>query len=106
MNQENLNKIVERSKEIRKRYHQLENEHHGSEWTIEEDALAFLTDAGLVGRLTMSQQNRWPKSNTKEDLEHKLGECIWWLIILADRMNIDIKDAIEIFLTKTEKTLK
>lgn len=54
----------------------------------------------------MSQQNRWPKSNTKEDLEHKLGECIWWLIILADRMNIDIKDAIEIFLTKTEKTLK
>lgn len=106
MNQENLNKIVERSKEIRKRYHQLENKHHGSEWTIEEDALAFLTDAGLVGRLTMSQQNRWPKSNTKEDLEHKLGECIWWLIILADRMNIDIKDAIEIFLTKTEKTLK
>lgn len=51
MNQENLNKIVERSKEIRKRYHQLENEHHGSEWTIEEDALAFLTDAGLSWKI-------------------------------------------------------
>lgn len=106
MNKENLNKIIERAKEIRERYHQLEREHHGSEWTVEEDALAFLTDAGLVGRLTMSQQNRWPKSNTKEELEHKLGECIWWLIILSERMDIDIKEAIEIFLTKTEKILK
>ena len=50
--------IIERSKKIRESYHELERQHHGSEWTIEEDALAFLTDAGLVGRYTMSQQER------------------------------------------------
>jgi hypothetical protein len=33
---------VERSVLIRKLYHQLEKEHHGKEWTVEEDALAFL----------------------------------------------------------------
>lgn len=96
-----------RSKKIREKYHQLEREHHGSEWSIEEDALAFLTDAGLVGRLTMSQQGRWPKAGEGiPELEHKLGECVWWLTVLADRMDIDIKVALEKFLVKTEGLLE
>lgn len=41
------------SKEIRNKYFELEKEIHGSCLSVEEDALAFLTDAGLVGRLTM-----------------------------------------------------
>jgi len=106
MEESDFSSIVDRSKKLREAYHKLEMQHHGSEWTVEEDALAFLTDAGLVGRHTMSQQQRWPANNTKNELEHKLGECIWWLVILADRMNIDIKEATEKFLTKTEKLIK
>lgn len=30
--------------EIRAQYHELEKQIHGSEWTAEEDALAFLTE--------------------------------------------------------------
>lgn len=73
----NFEELKQRSAAIRKRYHELEVAHHGSEWTVEEDALAFLTDAGLVGRHVMSQQGRWPKSNTEEELKHKIGESIW-----------------------------
>jgi hypothetical protein len=103
----NFSKAVERSVEIRKLYHNLELLYHKKEWTVEEDALAFLTDAGLVGRLTMSQQGRWPMNGeTESELEHKLAECIWWLIILAERMNIDISQALEKFLSKTEKHLR
>jgi hypothetical protein len=40
-----LHDITERALKIREKYHMLEKKHHGSEWTIEEDALAFLTDA-------------------------------------------------------------
>nr|WP_092069313.1 MazG-like protein [Dendrosporobacter quercicolus]NSL47429.1 MazG-like protein [Dendrosporobacter quercicolus DSM 1736]SDL89068.1 hypothetical protein SAMN04488502_1011104 [Dendrosporobacter quercicolus] len=103
----NLNEVIERSLQIRKCYHQLEQQYHEKEWTVEEDALAFLTDAGLVGRLTMSQQGRWPTNgDSRSELEHKLGECIWWLIILSDRMNLDINEALENFLSKTEKNLQ
>ncbi len=101
----NFEELKQRSAAIRKRYHELEVAHHGSEWTVEEDALAFLTDAGLVGRHVMSQQGRWPKSNTEEELKHKIGESIWWLTVLAERMNIDIEKATEEFLIKTEKLL-
>lgn len=102
MSKINFEQLKKRSLEIRAAYHELERAHHGSEWTVEEDALAFLTDAGLVGRHTMSQQGRWPKGNTKEELEHKLGESIWWLTVLASRMDLDIEEATDKFLTKTE----
>lgn len=106
VNELNFSDAVSRSKKIRELYHKLELQYHGSEWTIEEDALAFLTDAGLVGRLTMSQQGRSPKGDdTETELSLKIGESIWWLIILADRMGIDPTASIEGFLAKTEKIL-
>lgn len=103
MSENNLDEIIRRSLELRKKYHELELKHHGSEWTVEEDALAYLTDAGLVGRNVMSQQERWPKANSASELEHKLGENIWWLIVLGERSGIDIKEAVNNFLAKTEK---
>lgn len=102
----NFEQLKERSLKIRKRYHELEILHHGTEWTVEEDTLAFLTDAGLVGRQVMSQQGRWPKQNTEEELRYKIGESIWWLTVLAERMNISIEEVTEEFLTKTEKLLE
>ena len=103
MNNGNFDEIIRRSLEIRKKYHELEIMHHGSEWTVEEDALAYLTDAGLVGRNIMSQQQRWPKVGSEAELEHKLGENIWWLFVLAERSGIDIKEAVNKFLDETEK---
>lgn len=102
-----LNQLSERARTIRERYHQLEVLHQGGPWTIEEDALAFLTDAALVGRLTMAQQGRWPKgSEAHAELAHKLGESIWWLAVLADRMNLPLDESVNNFLTKTEKLLE
>lgn len=98
--------IIERSLEIRKKYHELELHHHGTKWSVEEDTLAYLTDAGLIGRNVMSQQERWPKSDSESELKHKLGENIWWLIVIAERSGIDIKDAMNSFLEKTERLLE
>jgi NTP pyrophosphatase (non-canonical NTP hydrolase) len=103
MDKTNLKTIINRSLELRQRYHELERKNHGSEWTVEEDALAFLTDAALVGRLAMAQQERWPmRGSPHDDLEHKLAESVWWLIVLAQRMDIDLPNAMEKFLSKTE----
>ena len=93
------------SKEIRNKYFELEKEIHGSVWSVEEDALAFLSDAGLVGRLTMDNQGRWP-STDKELLPSKIGECVWWLAILAERMDLSFEECVETFLTERLKNLK
>lgn len=102
MDTNNFEEIIKRSLQIRDEYHKLEIKGSGEEWTLEEDALAYLTDAGLVGRNVMSHQKTWLKKDSAEELEHKLAENIWWLIVLADRTGIDMKEALEKFLTKTE----
>lgn len=97
-------KTIERSMQIREAYRQLEETYHSTPWSIEEDALAFLTDAALVGRLAMSRENRWP-SEREEQLPHKIGESFWWLMVLAKRMDIDPQQALEDFLMGKEQQL-
>jgi hypothetical protein len=54
----NFNEAVERSLKIRERYHELELQHHGSEWTIEEDALAFFNRGdGLLVKILIKNWN-------------------------------------------------
>lgn len=101
-----LEDIVNRSLEIRVAYHELEQKHHGSIWTVEEDTLAFLTDVGLVGRLVMSHEGRWPLTgNEKVELKHKLGEVFWWIVVLTHRCSMNFNDAITTFFEIDIKTL-
>ncbi|MFR7418615.1 MazG-like protein [uncultured Megasphaera sp.] len=92
-----LQEVKQQSMEIRKKYHALERQIHQQEWTTEEDALAFLTDAGLVGRHIMAKEGRWP-SDDQAILPAKIGECVWWLAVLSERSGIDFSDAVEDFL--------
>lgn len=99
-----IKEVSQRSAKIRQRYHELELKYHGSKWNTEEDALAFLTDAGIVGRLVMDQQGRWPKTS-EDQLDYKIGECIWWLSTLADQTGLSLEDCISHFLDQREKDL-
>ena len=49
-----LKETISRNLAIRDSYHKLEDSINGKRWTIEEDALGFLTDAALIGRMA------WP----------------------------------------------
>ena len=84
-----IKEVTQRAAKMRQRYHELELQYHGSKWSTEEDALAFLTDAGIVGRLVMDQQGWWPKTSD-DQLDYKIGECIWWLATLADQTGLSL----------------
>ncbi|GGI23431.1 hypothetical protein [Pedobacter mendelii] len=69
---------------------------HGGEWTVKEDALAYLTVATA----------KLAESRFEVELQHKLAGNIWWLIVLAERSGIDIKYAVDKFFTKIDVELK
>lgn len=100
-----LQETAEKTMDIRKIYHELEKEIHGKEWTSEEDALAFLTDAALIGRLVMAKEGRWPSSEGSM-LPSKIGECVWWLAVLAEENGLSFADCVETFLKEKEEFLK
>lgn len=95
---------IDRCKTIRKAYRELEVKHHDKEWSIEEDLLALTNDIGNMNRLIMTKQGRY-YDETPYTLEQKLAENIWWLIELADRLDIDIQKEMETFLTQKEELL-
>lgn len=99
-----LQETAEKSMKVRNIYHRLEKEIHGKEWNTEEDALAFLTDAALVGRLIMAKEGRWPSSE-ESLLPSKIGECLWWLVILAEENGFSFADCVETFLKEKEEFL-
>ncbi|WP_235505523.1 MazG-like protein [Enterococcus sp. RIT-PI-f] len=72
-----MKEVIARSKAIRDRYHQLEIQQNGQSWSAEQDALAFLTDAALVGRFVMDKEASWPTSQTDTSLSYKIGETMW-----------------------------
>lgn len=98
-----IQQLVHDCKEIRDHYHKLENKYHEREWSIEEDALAFLTDAALVGRYTMSKETIWPSSE-ENLLSYKIGESVWWLCILAERQGLNFEECIEEFISSRKES--
>jgi len=101
-----IKELTERSRKIRQQYHQLEIKQDGHPWTPEQDALAFLTDAALVGRLTMAKQGSWPTDSQDASLDYKIAESIWWLAALADSQSIDLEQAMQKFLDSREEHLE
>jgi NTP pyrophosphatase (non-canonical NTP hydrolase) len=54
----------------------------------------------------MSYEERWPIKNTIPDLRHKIAECMWWLIVLAKRAELDPEELFLEFLEKTDKKVR
>lgn len=99
-----MKEIMKRSIAIREAYHKLEEANHGSRWSIEEDLLALSNDIGNLQRLVMTKQGRY-YDETPYRLESKLAENIWWLLELANRLDIDVEAEMEEFLSEKEELL-
>lgn len=99
-----MKEIMKRSIAIREAYHKLEEANHGSRWSMEEDLLALSNDIGNLQRLVMTKQGRY-YDETPYRLESKLAENIWWLLELANRLDIDVEAEMEEFLSEKEELL-
>jgi len=85
-----------RAMHIRALYHQLEERHEGSAWTTKDDMLGLVNDIGALSRLVMAAEGRWiPDGDLTEQTTGKLAECLWWVLVLAQRLEVDIDVAFE-----------
>ncbi|CAN5196797.1 hypothetical protein BH09ACT1_BH09ACT1_11100 [soil metagenome] len=84
----------ERALEIRALYEILEQRINGTTWSLHELMLGFSNDVGMVGRLILANDGTWDiDGDVTEQLKHKLAETMWWAMVVADRLDIDIADA-------------
>lgn len=92
--------IQKRALTIREQYEAWEKEQYGRSWTREEIAMGLVGDVGDLMKLVMAQAGmRYiPDKNAK--LRHELADCLWSLLVLADKYEIDLEQA---FLDTTDE---
>ena len=89
--------LIERAQAVRSKYAELEKANYGREWTGEELMLSFVKDMGDLAKLVQAKEGIRPTENVDEELAHELSDCMWSIIVLADKYNVDL----EIAFTKT-----
>ncbi|MFE6888079.1 hypothetical protein [Streptomyces sp. NPDC057694] len=79
---------------VRAQYEQIEQHVLGRTWTLPELAVGFTNDAAYVGRLVLAAEHTWGiDGDVDAELRHKLAECLWWVFVLADRLDVDMPEA-------------
>lgn len=82
-----------RALDIRALYEILEQRINGKVWSLHELMLGFSNDVGTVGRLILASDGTWEiDGDVTAQLEHKLAESLWWVMVLAQRLDIDIAE--------------
>ncbi|GGP13933.1 hypothetical protein LDL08_20525 [Nonomuraea glycinis] len=81
---------------VRALYEQLEQRLLDRTWTLPELAVGFTNDAAYVGRLVLAAERTWDiDGDVDAELRHKLAECMWWIFVLADKLDVDLPEAYE-----------
>lgn len=87
-----FSKIIEKAKEVKSLYGNLETKKYGQEWTTAQIAQGFVGDVGDLMKLVMSKEGVRDIENVDEKLKHELCDCLWSVLILADKFNVNLEE--------------
>jgi len=83
--------ILERAVEVKKKYAEFEKRHTGKEWTNSQIMEGFVVDVGDLMRLIMAKEGAREIEGADEKLRHELVDCLWVVLVLASKYNIDLE---------------
>jgi NTP pyrophosphatase (non-canonical NTP hydrolase) len=98
--------IKKRALEIRAKYEEYEIQRNGKPWNNERIMEGFVVDVGDLMKLIMVKEGARDGGNVDEKLAHELSDCLWSIIILADKYNIDLEKAFVENMQKIEENFK
>lgn len=85
--------LIQRALEIRKKYAEFEKERYGREWTTEELTLGFMKDMGDLAKLVQASEGIRRVDDLDSAIGHELSDCMWSIIVLADKLGVDLEKA-------------
>lgn len=82
--------ILSAAREIDKKYQEMDKERLGRIWTNTEFLAACSTDWGELMEGVMKLEGMRPGEADKDAVRHELSDMLWALIVLSDRLEIDL----------------
>jgi len=85
--------IIKRALVIRAKYSKAEKNEYGKEWTREQLVQGFVGDVDDLVKLTTSKERAEGVSNLDQKLKHELADCLWSVIVIAEKYDVDLEEA-------------
>ena len=85
--------LIRRATEVRAQYAALERARYGRAWTTEELMLGFLGDVGDLAKLVVAHGGVREIPDASAKLAHELADCLWSILVLSQRLDVDLEDA-------------
>jgi len=89
----NFQQLIEQARAIRAKYAEFEINRNGKEWTGEELALGFVGDVGDLVKLVQAKEGIRSADNVDEAFAHELSDCLWSVLVIADKYGVDLEKA-------------
>ena len=87
-----LEDLIARARHIRSLYENYERKNYGREWSTAEIALGLMGDLGDLAKLIQAHlgiRGTLPKG----EIEAKLADCLWSILVLSDKLQINLEEA-------------
>ena len=86
----NLKELQEQAIEIRDKYDQLNREKRGVTQNEQQLVAGFVGDVGDLSKIIMAKHGLRAMDNIDEKLAHELSDCLWSILVLASKYNINL----------------
>jgi NTP pyrophosphatase (non-canonical NTP hydrolase) len=83
--------LEESALKLNELYEALETKLYGRVWTTQELALGFMGDVGDLAKLVQANAGIRNIDDFKSKLGHELADCLWSVIVLANKCGIDLE---------------
>ncbi len=97
--------LSQKAVEIRDKYSSLEMKKYGKEWTREQIAEGFVGDVGDLMKLIMAKSGIRSTKDVDVKLAHELSDCLWCVLVLADKYGVDLEKSFTDTMAELEKRI-
>lgn len=101
-----LEELQQRAFTVRELFAQYEKQQGSPEWGIRELMEGFIGDVGDLMKLVMAQQGLRKIDGHEEKLAHELADCLWSVLVLSHKLNIDLGIAFAQTMDSLETNIK
>lgn len=82
--------LQNRALEIRAKYDKLNQTQRGVTWNEQQLMAGFVGDVGDLSKIIMAKHGLRAMDDIDDKLAHELSDCLWSIVVLASKYNIDI----------------
>lgn len=100
-----IDELQARAITIHDRYDALNLAERGRTWTRADFMLGFVGDVGDLAKLVMAAEGTRSMPGGRAALEHELADCLWSVLILAHRYEVDLESAFTKTMSQLEENI-